>query len=52
MKDSNILAGNATTKQHQKKILLDANWQYKKDSNMLVGNVNIRQHQRGILLNT
>ena len=37
MKESNILAGNATIKQHKKDILLNTKEQYTKESNTLVG---------------
>ena len=51
-KESAILAGNVTTEQHQKEILLNTKGQYKKESNILVVNANIKQHQKDILLNT
>ena len=52
MKDSNILAGNATIKQNKTEILLNTRGQYQKESNILVSNAKIKQHHRGIFLNT
>ena len=43
MKESNMLAGNATIKLHQKEILLDTKGQYMKEPNILVGNATIKQ---------
>ena len=39
MKESNFLAGNATTKQQQKEILLSTKEDYMKESDTLAGNV-------------
>ena len=39
MKDSNIIAGNATIKQQQKEVLLNTKGQYMKESNTLVNSV-------------
>ena len=49
MKESNILAANATIKQVQKEILLNTKWQYMKESNILVSNVIIKQLTKGSL---
>ena len=45
-----MLVGNATIKQHQKKIFYNTKEQYMKESNNLVSNTNIKEHQMGILL--
>ena len=52
MKESDILADNATIKQLQKGILLNTKQQYMKDSNIPAGNATIKQLPRAILLHT
>ena len=52
MKESNILASNATIKQQQKEVLLNTKGQYMKESNILAGNATIKQQQKDVLLNT
>ena len=52
MKESNILAGNATIKQHQKEVSLITKGQHMKESNILVDDASIKQHQKEIFLNT
>ena len=52
MKESNILADNATIKQLQKEILLITKEQYTKESNTLVGNAAYNSLRREVLQDT
>ena len=52
MKESNILADNATIKQLRSKILLYTNGEFMKESNTHAGNAIIKQQQSIVLLNT
>ena len=52
MKDSNILADNATIKQLQKEVLANTRGQYMKDKNILADNATIKQLQKEVLPNT
>ena len=50
MKESNILVGNATIKQHRRGILLNTKGLYMKESNILATNATIKQPQGAILI--
>ena len=52
MKESNILAGNATNNFLSRENLVNTKRQCMKDSNFLADNADINLHQREILLNT
>ena len=60
MKESNILVGNATIKQHPKEIWINTKYEYMRKSKFPCGQCNhqatskgnIDQHQEGILMNT
>ena len=48
MKDSNILAGNATRNLQTREVLLNTKGQYIKESNTLVGNATINSQIRDL----
>ena len=52
MKERNAHAGNATTRQLQRVILINTSVQYMKERSIHAGHVTTRQLQREVLLNT